>query len=730
MQTITNQIYALIQRHEYGEAEVLFTRNYRSSDFEWNRLGGFLAGLQEHHADAYSYFQKAASLKSQDANIFFNCANSAFQCGDLAGALTHVGRALKLESRYASAWFLQGRIQHHQGSLSAALDSYRAALSIQPDYLDARINLIQTFLQLELYAEASKLAGQLLRLARQQQVAIPEVWLEMAKIFMLMKDTDVAGYCLDIVITLDPAREEALRLKGIVLTIAGYDAAAMPFLQHALEFDANNLTTRATLSYCFSTMKDYQKAIQTVEREVLDDQFCDFLLGAYCEAKLAIMDWKDLDDVICKVVSRIKNDELAASPFQFLMLKDAPDLQLQLARRMVAFSHTMVAAPYVSQLRPSIDRQKIKLGYISPDFGPHPVSYLTAGLFAAHDRQRFEVYAISLKAHAEDSVYRYRIANTCDVFVRAEEGSLEEKIEQIRALNLDIAIDLCGHTTGSQVNLFTNRVAPIQINYIGYPGSMGGATDYILADKFVIPPSMQNHYSERIIRLPDSFQAVDDQRAYPRRALTREEAGLPPSGFVFCCHNNTFKVNQQMVDLWIEILEKTTQVRSVLWVVAVMQAQENLLSYIRQKNKALVDRVIFAPRVDSETYLARMMCADLFLDTLPFNAGATCSDALWMGLPVLTRTGQSFAGRMATSLLNALDMPELVCESEDEYVSKAVQLALTPCALQEIKEKLDGKRKNGRLFDTQRFTRNLERAYEVIYNKHLKGQVPEGFDLS
>jgi predicted O-linked N-acetylglucosamine transferase (SPINDLY family) len=367
------------------------------------------------------------------------------------------------------------------------------------------------------------------------------------------------------------------------------------------------------------------------------------------------------------------------------------------------------------------------VGYFSADFKNHPVAFLIAELFEIHDRSQFETYAFSLAEGADEM--RGRLHKAFDHFIDAEARSDVEIAQVARDLGIDIAVDLSGFTQDSRTGIFAHRAAPIQVNYLGYPGTMGADyIDYIIADKTLIPPQSQQFYSEKIVYLPNSYQVNDRGRLISVRQFTRTELGLPENGFVFCCFNNNFKILPATFDGWMRILKSVKG--SVLWLF-----QDNPRAVDNLRCEALnrgveASRLIFAERMPLAEHLARHRQADLFLDTLPYNAHTTTSDALWTGLPVLTLMGESFASRVAASLLNAIGLPELITSSQEEYEALAIELALNPKKLADTKLKLANNRLTAPLFDTPLFAKNLEAAYIEIYKKYQADLQPEHMSVT
>jgi predicted O-linked N-acetylglucosamine transferase (SPINDLY family) len=328
-------------------------------------------------------------------------------------------------------------------------------------------------------------------------------------------------------------------------------------------------------------------------------------------------------------------------------------------------------------------KEKINIAYFSPDFRNHPVSLLTSELFETHNRQRFEVFAFSLQQATVGDETNLRLRNGFDKFFDVENMSDKEIAQFARHNEVDIAIDLAGLTKYSRTGIFSYRAAPIQVNWLGYPGTIGADfIDYIVADKTIIPVESQSHYLEKVVYLPNSYQVNDRKRLISERQFTRQKLGLPENGFVFCCFNNNFKILPTTFDGWIRILKSVDE--SVLWLFKDNPwAVENLK---KEAQKQGIDgrRLVFAERMPLSEHLARHLQADLFLDTHPYNAHTTASDALWTGLPLLTLMGRSYASRVAASLLSAIGLPELITSNQEEYEALAIELAINPQNLADI----------------------------------------------
>lgn len=399
----------------------------------------------------------------------------------------------------------------------------------------------------------------------------------------------------------------------------------------------------------------------------------------------------------------------STSALAMISLSDDPEEQLNAAREYVR-NKVLTSVAALSERR-SYGHRKLRIGYCSSDFCLHPVAMLTAELFELHDRERFEVYGFCWTKQGHSDL-RQRIMDGMDHFIRIDTYSDESAARTIRECEIDVLVDLHGQTLGARPNILSYRPAPIQITYLGLPATTGlPSIDYVIADRFLIPEEHARFYSEKPLYMPDIYQ-VSDRKRKSAPPPARKDCGLPDDGFVFCTFNNNYKYTPDVFDSWMNILRRVPG--SVLWLLSDNPwAEANLRSEASARGIS-GERLVFAPRVSPEQYLARYAIADLFLDSFPFNAGTTANDALWMGLPVLTRSGRTFASRMAGALLTAAGLPELITGNRRDYEEKAVELALAPDKCMRLREHLRDVRKNGVLFDTPRFVRNLEKEFERL----------------
>ena len=521
-------------------------------------------------------------------------------------------------------------------------------------------------------------------------------------------------------ISIKPDYAEAHNNLGSALNILGKINMALSCFQKAITLNPNYAEAHNNLGNIFRGLKEREKANECYEQAISIKPDMDFIFGTLLNNRMNLSMWDDLTSQLKTLKDKINNNNKVIGPFALLGLVD--DLNLQ-SKASIIFSNYHYPQNFeLSNIEPYSIRKKIRIGYFSGDFKIHPVGYLTAGLYELHDRDHFEIHAFSFTKDTKDEL-NLRIKAGVDHFHNVDLMSHKEVALLARSLEIDIAVDLGGLTGRSRTNIFALTAAPIQLSYIGYLGTMGADYyDYLIADPIMIPQENQKHYVEKIVYLP-SFQVNDSKDLPPDTILSRKDAGLPEKGFVFCCFNNTYKFTPTIFDSWARILKAVKD--SVLLIYVDNSSAEANLSQEIIKRGIKPNRLIFGERLKRKEYLARYRVADLFLDTHPYNAGTTASDALKMGLPMLTYLGRSYQARMGASIVNALNLPEMVTNSLEEYESLAIELATNPDKLKKIKEKLQSNLTTAPLFDTPLFTKNIESAYTQMYERHHAGLKPD-----
>ena len=486
----------------------------------------------------------------------------------------------------------------------------------------------------------------------------------------------------------------------------------------AIKLMPNYANAHSNLGDALKELNLLEQAIKCYERAISLNPSLEIILGELIKTKMNLCSWSGLAQQIDEIKTRINNNEKVSIPLSLLAIIDDPSLQKRSAKIYIDTKYPKNNV--LTKIKGQAKSSKIQIGYFSADFRDHPVSHLSAELYELHDRKKFEIHAFSFGLDTQDE-FNIRIKEGVDYYHDVRSLSDKEVVLLARSLKIDIAVDLGGFTKNSRTGLFAMQLAPIQVNYLGYSGTMSADyMDYIIADYTIIPEDMKHHYSESIAYLPNSYMVTDSKIKTTKMKFNREDARLPATGFVFCCFNKYYKIAPNIFVGWMRILMKVEG--SVLWLPDANSVIINNLKKEAENNGIDGSRLIFAPRLDlREDHLNRIKLADLFLDTLPYNAHATTSDALQVGLPVLTCIGKSFTSRVAASLLNAVNLPELITSSQDHYESLAIKLAKNPQEFKSIKDKLLYNLSLSPLYDTQLFTKHLEATYIEMYEKYFRG---------
>ncbi|MBT8621680.1 tetratricopeptide repeat protein [Polynucleobacter paneuropaeus] len=474
-----------------------------------------------------------------------------------------------------------------------------------------------------------------------------------------------------------------------------------------------------------SRAKKYDESQNCFKRALEIDPNVDFLLGDSIQAEMNMGSWSSYSTNIKKLKDGIRKQQTISHPFTVISLLDDPALQKEAAE-----IYAQKKWPKQSDVSSSMGQKnkKVKIAYFSADFRYHPIAHLIMDLLECHDLEQFEIYAFSWGPTSK-SLERDRIISAVHEFIDINEYSDQQVVDLARGKGIDIAIDLGGYTQSARTDLFAMRVAPIQVSYLGYIGTMGvNFIDYIIADEILVPKHHQKYFSEKIIYMPDCFQVSDRKRVMGHGGLRRADYGLPEKGFIYCCFNNNYKMTPEVFDSWMRILLSVEG--GVLWL---YESNALIAQQLKSEAKARgVDpaRLVFGKMLPQSEYLARYQIADLFLDTFPYNAGTTANDALWTGLPVLTRMGSSMASRMAASLLNTLGLSELITKSAEAYEAVAIELGNNPEQIDHIREKLEKSKISSQLFNTPLFARNLEKLLQQVYERSHSGLAPDHIRLN
>jgi len=685
---IFRQAMAAHQAGNLVEAESLYRRvlDVDAQQYPALIMLGILYAERGSYVDAERVLREATRLNSNDPRGHFSYGNVLLGLERFDEAFTAFGKALTLNPALAEAHLNRGNILMSRKSFEQAIACFDAAIGVNPNYAEAHCN---------------------------RGHALEEV-----------KRFDEALVSCDAALALNPQNGEFHASRANILHRLGRDDEALSELSTALLLQPGNAGFHFNRGNILFERKRFAEASEAYAKALSLEPELQYAECARLHAKMHLCDWSNFAAECAHLISSIGKG-IVSNPFALLAVSPSAGVQLQTARLLSEKIYTTTEKPIWQGKR--FDHDRIRVAYLSADFAPHAVTTLLAGMFEQHDRARFETFAISFESH-DPSEMLARLKTSFDRFIDVEHQSDVEVARLLHTLEIDIAIDLMGFTKGSRTSIFALRPAPIQINYLGYPGTMGADyIDYILADHHVIPDLQRGFYSEKVIYLPETFQGNDSKRRIDNTPISRTDVGLPENAFVFCSFNSSYKITPNCFDIWMRLLHQIEG--SVLWLLGGDNSLERNLRKEAKSRGVSPDRILFASRTSYANYLARYRLADVFLDTFPFNAGTTASDALWAGLPLVTCSGETFASRMAGSVLTAAGMPELITQSPADYEFLASKIASDPAVMASFKTKLSSNLAGCALFNTQLFTRRIEEAYAIIFDRHQAGLPPADVDM-
>lgn len=645
----------------------------------------------------------------------------ALQSNDLATGLDLIRQAIALQPNYAGAHLNLGNALRLLKRPADALASYDRALALQPDSADAYSNRGVALGELNQHDEALASFQQALAL----QPPHPQAIINLGNTLTALGRHTEALSSHGLALAQQPNNPQVHNNLGVTLKNLQHPNEALQCFEHALQLAPAYVEALANRADILRALKRHPQALAGYTQALALQPDYPYLLGNKLQAQLHICDWSHHAQTVKQVVSAVQHGQPATTPSFFLAASDSAADQLACAQTYITRHYPASNTPLWRGERYTHDR--IRLAYLSADFHNHATAYLMAELFELHDKTRFELVAISFSPDTQGEM-RSRLEHALGSLVDVRNLSDLAVASLLRQNEIDIAVDLKGFTQGSRTGIFSHRAAPIQVSYLGYPGTSGAPyLDYLIADAHVIPEGHERFYSENVVRLPGSYQVNDRQRAIATHTPSRAECQLPDTGFVFCSFNNNYKITPPVFDIWMRLLHQVPG--SVLWLLQDNpSASANLQNEAAQRGIA-PQRLVFAPRMALAEHLARHRLADLFLDTLPVNAHTTASDALWAGLPIVTCTGEPFASRVAASLLHATGLPELVTHTLADYEALALKLASTPALLADLKTRLARHRLTQPLFDTAHFCQHIESAYLTMHQRSQQGLTPAAFNV-
>lgn len=676
---------------------------------------GLILSTQLQYSEASMFLEKGYALAPENLPLIFNLAKSLLDQDRFQDALPYFNKLKSLgglgENESLNYGMCLAKLNQHND----ALILFQSSLSINPKNVGALSNAGVSLSMLGRYEEALRAFDDALRL---QPYLYPALRGKANILRLLGNFSESLSYLERAVAAHDPKTYEAWNDAGLILQTLSKHEEALNAYENALLINPNYCQALNNKANLLVETKSFQQAIHVYDNLLRIDPDYQYAFSMRFFSKLMVCDWSEYQESKEVITSLIESKDQAIPPFQALSIIEDEATLKKVAEDWVRNHSSQIAfKTYIPNL---INKSKLRIGYFSSDFYNHPVSYLTAEIYELHDRDHFEVYGFSLSTHPIDDM-THRLQTHFDYYEDISRFPDHLLIQKLRDLNIDIAIDLTGHTHGNRLNIFQNRIASIQGSYIGYLGTMGSSGyDFIIADHALIPEGKQNFYTEEVAYLPH-YQANDSKRPRPISKHTRNQLGLPEDKVIFCCFNNLYKLNPPIFQAWARILKATPN--SILLLYGSSKLAIENLKAAAASHGISSDRILFGPPLPREDYLARFSVCDLFLDTYPYGAGTTGSDALWMGLPIITLSGQSFPSRMGASILNAAGLEGLICTSLAEYENLAIDLANDVDKLKAVKDKLLENIGTKHLFQPMAFTKSLEALYRALM--HKKSELPK-----
>jgi protein O-GlcNAc transferase len=665
--------------------------------------------------EAIEAYKKALSIKPNYAEAYNNMGIVLQEQSKLEEAIEAYNKALSIKPEYEDAYNNMGIVLQEQSKPEEAIDAYNKALAIRPDYAEAYNNMGIVFQEQSKPEEAIDAYNKALAIRPDYAGA----YYNMGIAFQEQSKLEEAIEAYSKALAIKPDDVDAYNNMGIVLQEQSKLEEAIEAYSKALRVMPDNAGVYYNMGIALKDQGKLEESIDAYNKALEIKPDHEAARTENLHQQSLICNWNSIAKDV-NLIPELGTSENHVSPFILLPLEDAPDRHLIRSKIYASANFSQKTLP--AKDRPSKKPKRIRIGYFSTDFKEHPVAYLIAKVLEEHNRNQFEVFGYSI--HGSSScLMRQRLEKSFDSFINVQSMSDRDIALQARQDEIDIAIDLNGYTQHARSRIFAYRAAPIQVNYLGYPGSMGSNfIDYIVADRFLIPVENQKYFNEKPLYLPNTYMPTDNSRELSTKKITRSDVGLPDDAFVFCCFNNNYKISPNEFDIWMRLLTKVEN--SILWL-----RQPNHSSFINLKNEAQkrkVDpsRLIFANKMPMNEHLARQRFADLFVDTFAFNAHTTAVEALWAGLPVVTKVGLGFASRVAGSLLKAVGLTELITETEKDYEALILALATNPKKLAIIREKLANNLLTQPLFNTELYTRHLENGFHQAYQNYFDGNPP------
>ena len=732
---------------------IVLNENYEKAHF--NKAETFRR--QELYKKSLESYDKCLQLNSHNLNAHINKGVSLLKTKLFKKALLSLDSALKLDPKNFNATVNKAQCFYMLKDYKTAINIYNILIHNYKDNFFGYYQNCKIFMKINDYKNALNNIDNAIRLNPQNH----EVYYLKASILAKLKLYNEAITYYDRTILLKKDHYQTYNDKGNIFFLKNNFDEAIIFYKQAININNDYSSAHYNLGKAYLSMgklhasleqftlavkkkpdfiecfnyigivfrelKEYAKAYSYFKKALMLDPNNNTYLSNLIFLQMNINHWSFEIDIQKETIFDYDFQDKIDTPFVSIVSSDDPKLHQKIAQNYI--KKMLTSESVINYKFNQKNQKKFKIGYFSSDFTTHPVSQLLVELIEKHDRSKFEIIAFSLKKRNNKDPLKRRLLSSFDKFIEVENLETKEIVNMSRSFPLDIAIDLNGHTKFARTEIFLKRVAPIQINFLGYPGTMGtNVYDYIIADEIVLPPKNQKFYQEKVVYLPHSYQVNPSKREISNKIFKKTELGLPEKGFIFCCFNNNYKILPKTFKIWMKILKNVKN--SVLWLQPTNDVSKTNL--YEEANKAGIDknRLIFATYINEMSdHLARIKVADLFLDTYPYNAQTTASDALWVGLPILTRMGNSFSSKVAASLLNSVGLQDLITNNDETYMQIAITLGNNPNKVNHIKQKLIESKNTSTLFNIKLYTNNLEQAFELMIGKLKKNSSAENITI-
>ena len=685
-------------------------------------LFGILDALRRNFPKALESLDRALALNPHNADLHVDKGKILAETGRPEDALLCFDKALAINGRHPVALDLKASILLLLKRPAETLEIFDCLLQIAPFRSRTLNNRGLALTELGRYDGAIES----FRLAAASDSRNAEIWVNLGNVLCKSKSYNDALAAYGSALKINPNFAEAWLGSGNALASLRRYEEALAAADRALANKPKLPEAWDLRGGIYATLRKPEESARAYSEAMREDSQLPFVKGHLLHQKMRCCDWSNIEPIIAEIEADIGLNKPSAEPFGLLGILSS-EQELQQAAQLCG-ARMYPGVPGGSLATAEKTGGKIRIGYLSGEFRHHAIAHLLTGVLEEHDRNHFEVVILD-NGWDDKSDVRQRIDATANQVIDITKLGDAVAVETIRRAGIDILVNINGYLDDHRMGIFARRAAPIQVNYLGFPGTFGcDYIDYIIADRFVIPEDRKSFYTEKVVHLPHCYQPNDGTKKIGTTVFKREELGLPEEGFVFCCFNNSYKIVPRVFDSWARILKRIDG--SVLWLFKSNElAPSNLMKEATARDIS-PDRLVFADRMPLADHLARHQLAGLFLDTLPYNAHTTASDALWTGLPVLTQTGTTFPGRVATSLLNAVGLPELAVRTQQEYEETAVRLATHPAELALLRDKLLKNKPTAPLFNTRQYTRHIERAFRAMFDRHKQGSGPAPISIS